>query len=408
MSTAAAGQGPAVYRYGADPAQFGELWLPDGPAAGTAVVIHGGFWRARYDLSLGRPLAADLAARGYAAWNLEYRRAGAGGGWPGTFEDVAAGIDLLATLPTDTSRVVAIGHSAGGHLAAWAAGRANLPPGTPGANPVVGVTGVVAQAGVLALADCAREHVGGTAAVDLMGGGPDELPEEYRLADPVAAVPVSAPVLCLHSRADASVPYSYSERYVAAATAAGGRATLTETHGDHFTLIDPASPDWEAAVAALPTLFSRTLQPGTDLPQIGEGGAEQGGAQVRRARRAAGALLGADDPFDHLHVPVAPFLDTFVDVDEGLADLGRFARPLVYLSEQRLDLAVGRRGLARVPGERRGGDLKAGGGEEAEQRGEHRPPGHDLGERRLDDGPAEVAAAEHPLKVTELSGLEAA
>jgi acetyl esterase/lipase len=82
--------GPVVYRYGADPAQFGELWRPDGPSAGTVAVIHGGFWRARFDLSLGRPLAADLAARGYVAWNLEYRRAYAGGGWPGTFEDVAA------------------------------------------------------------------------------------------------------------------------------------------------------------------------------------------------------------------------------------------------------------------------------------------------------------------------------
>src|SRR5580698_8782321 len=123
---------PVTYRYGAAPDQVGELWLPDGAAAGTVVVIHGGFWRARYNLNLGRPLAADLAARGYAAWNLEYRRALAGGGWPGTFEDVAAGIDLLATLssnagpsskgpadkgpagtvPLNTGQVVAVGHSA--------------------------------------------------------------------------------------------------------------------------------------------------------------------------------------------------------------------------------------------------------------------------------------------------------
>ncbi len=256
MDSGSARQAPVTYRYGDDPAQFGELWRPEGPAAGTVVVIHGGFWRARYDLSLGRPLAADLAARGYAAWNLEYRRALAGGGWPGTFADVAAGIDLLATLPVDTARVVAVGHSAGGHLAAWAAGRGKLPKGTPGACPAVTVSGVISQAGVLALADCAREHVGGTAAADLMGGGPGELPEEYRLADPLAAVPVPAPVVCLHSRADADVPYSYSERYVAAATAAGGRASLVELNGDHFTLIDPASGDWAAALAALATLLS--------------------------------------------------------------------------------------------------------------------------------------------------------
>ena len=259
---------PTVHRYGDHPDQFGELWRPAGPVrraqpSGTVVIIHGGFWRARYDLSLGQPLAADLAAPGYAAWNLEYRRALAGGGWPGTFEDVAAGIDLLATLPVDASRVVAVGHSAGGHLAAWAAGRAQLAPGAPGA-PVAGgaggrafvaVTGVVSQAGVLALADCARERVGGTAALDLMGGGPGELPREYRLADPIAAVPIAAPVLCLHSRGDENVPYSYSERYVAAATAAGGTARLTELSGDHFTLIDPAAPDWAAVIAALPAFF---------------------------------------------------------------------------------------------------------------------------------------------------------
>ena len=247
---------PVTYRYGAAPDQVGELWLPDGAAAGTVVVIHGGFWRARYDLSLGRPLAADLAARGYAAWNLEYRRALAGGGWPGTFADVAAGIDLLATLPVDSSRVVTVGHSAGGHLATWAAGRGKLPPGAPGANPAVAVTGVIAQAGVLALADCARDRLGEDAAIKLMGGGPDELPEPYLLADPMTWLPSPASVVCLHSHADQRVPYSYSERYVAADAAAGGRARLVETFGDHFTLIDPATPDWAVAVAALPELLA--------------------------------------------------------------------------------------------------------------------------------------------------------
>jgi acetyl esterase/lipase len=250
-----------VFRYGASPEQFGELWLPAETAdtadtvAGTVVVVHGGFWRARYDLSLGRPLAADLAARGYAVWNLEYRRAGGGGGWPGTFEDVAAGIDLLAELPVDTSRVVAIGHSAGGQLAAWAAGRGGLPDGVPGARPKVPLTGVVSQAGVLALADCARERVGGAAALDLMGGTPDELPDRYRLADPIAVVPVAATVLCLHSRADDEVPFRYTERYVVVAAKAGGRARLMETGGDHYTLIDPATRDWAAVIGALPALL---------------------------------------------------------------------------------------------------------------------------------------------------------
>ena len=168
--------------------------------------------------------------------------------------------------------MIAVGHSAGGHLAAWAAGRSKLPPGAPGApgaSNFVPLAGVIAQAGVLALADCAREHVGGTAAPDLMGGGPAELPDEYRLADPIAAVPVAAPVLCLHSRGDDDVPFSYSERYVAAARAAGGLAGLVELSGDHFTLIDPAAPDWAAVIAALPGLPAGrhpALQPGADLP----------------------------------------------------------------------------------------------------------------------------------------------
>jgi acetyl esterase/lipase len=252
------GMQPEIHRYGAGRDQFGELWLPaaaDPGAAGTVVVIHGGFWRARYDLSLGRPLAADLAARGYAVWNLEYRRLGAGGGWPATFTDIAAGFDLLGALHLDTTRLVAIGHSAGGHLATWAAGRAGLPAGAPGAAPKVVPRAVVSQAGALWLADCARDGVGGSAAVDLMGGSPDDLPDAYRLADPSAAVPVGATVLCAHARADTAVPFDQSVRYVQAAVRAGGAARLLETPGDHFTLIDPTSRDWAMITAALPGLL---------------------------------------------------------------------------------------------------------------------------------------------------------
>ncbi len=160
------------------------------------------------------------------------------------------------TLPVDASRVAAIGHSAGGHLGVWTAARAGLPDGAPGARPRVAVTGVVSQGGVLGLADCARDRLGEDAAIKLMGGGPDELPEPYRLADPMTWLPSPAGVVCLHSHGDQRVPYSYSERYVAADAAAGGRARLVETFGDHFTLIDPATPDWAVAVAALPELLA--------------------------------------------------------------------------------------------------------------------------------------------------------
>jgi acetyl esterase/lipase len=223
------------------------------------VIVHGGFWRAGYGSELGEPLARDLAARGYAAWNLEYRRVGGGGGWPATFLDIAAGIDALAGAPTeaqlDLDHVTAIGHSAGG-LGVWAAGRASLPAGAPGAGPRVALTSAISQAGVLDLSRAARQSVGGTAAADLLGGRPEAVPDRYALADPQRRLPIDAPVLCLHSPADTAVPFSQSEGYIAAAVAAGAQATLRPTSGDHFTLIDPGSPDWAMVVDALPGLLA--------------------------------------------------------------------------------------------------------------------------------------------------------
>jgi acetyl esterase/lipase len=251
---------PTRHHYGSDRSQFGDLYRPTGPRRpGVAVVIHGGFWLAEYDLTLGAPLAADLAARGYSAFNLEYRRVGDGGGWPTTLQDVAAGIDLLETLTStgiDTSHVVAIGHSAGGQLAAWAAGRKKLAPGAPGAGPKIEVTAVVSQAGVLDLARAAIEGVGGSAVSDFIGATPAGSPQRYAIADPIEQLPLAAPVLCVHSRADQNVPFAQSTAYVAAARAAGGSATVTEVTGDHFTLIDPTSPAWMTVVGALPDLFA--------------------------------------------------------------------------------------------------------------------------------------------------------
>jgi acetyl esterase/lipase len=241
--------------YGDGQAQFGELWRPAGsPRSGVVVVVHGGFWRARYDLSLGRPLAADLVRRGWTVWNLEYRRVGAGGGWPATFADVAAGIDRLADLDLDVSSVLTVGHSAGGQLAVWAAARPLLAEGAPGAGPRVRVSAAVSQAGVLAMAAAAREGVGSGAVVDLLGGLPDEVPDRYAVTDPVALLPLPVPVLCVHSRADDSVPFSLSERYVAAASRAGGHAELREVAGEHMAVIDPADASWQVVADALPAL----------------------------------------------------------------------------------------------------------------------------------------------------------
>ncbi|WP_134765605.1 prolyl oligopeptidase family serine peptidase [Nocardioides sp. 1609] len=236
--------------YGADPSQFGELHLPAGTPRGVVVVIHGGFWRAAYDHTLGTPLAASLAAEGWAAWNLEYRRVGdgtgGGGGAPATFDDVAAGVDALADLGVDTSVVVTLGHSAGGHLAAWSAARQghDWPSRVP-------VTHVVSQAGVLDLRAAASAGLGDGAATALLGHEPTTDDARY---DPAQQLPLDVPLWCVHGVDDTIVPLSQSADYVAAATAAGATAELVEVEGDHFVVIDPGSAAWARTLEVLDTI----------------------------------------------------------------------------------------------------------------------------------------------------------
>jgi acetyl esterase/lipase len=241
-----------IHSYGPHRDNYAELSVPDGDPLGVAVVIHGGFWRAAYDASLGRELAADLAGRGWVAYNIEYRRVGRGGGWPTTMQDVSDAIDHLAQLDLDLSHVVAIGHSAGGHLATWAAGRADLPSSAPGSSPGVAVTGVVAQAGVLSLRTGAATGVGGTAIGDLLGGSPSDVPERYDWTDPVGQVPLDVPVVCVHGHDDDSVPFAQSEAYVRAAESAGATVELVECSGGHMAHMDPASSAWAAVLERLP------------------------------------------------------------------------------------------------------------------------------------------------------------
>jgi acetyl esterase/lipase len=239
-----------VHRYGPHRDQFLEVAVPEGSAgpAPVTVVLHGGFWRAAYGIELARPLAADLAAAGWAAVAVEYRRVGAGGGWPATLDDVAAALDALADLPVadrlDLSRVTVIGHSAGGHLAAWAAGRGRLPAGAPGASPRVLVGTAVLQAGVLDLVDADRQDLGRGAVRAFLGGPAEELPERLAGADPVRLLPTGARILCVHGSADDVVPVRQSERYAAAARAAGDAVEVRVVPGDHMALIDPVDMPW--------------------------------------------------------------------------------------------------------------------------------------------------------------------
>lgn len=233
-----------VEQYGELPRQRGEWWLPPGAPDGplpTVVLVHGGYWRSAYDLSLQDAVAADLAARGSLVWNVDYRPSDEP--WPATLADVAAAYDWLAAGRyadrVDRTRVSVVGHSAGGHLALWLASRDRLPADAPGgARSGPPVAAVVAQAPVAALVAGARQGLGSGAVQALLGGGPDDVPERYAVADPLALAPTGVPTLCVHAPGDDLVPLSQSEAYVAAA---GGQARLVTFEGGHFEHLDPDS-----------------------------------------------------------------------------------------------------------------------------------------------------------------------
>jgi acetyl esterase/lipase len=194
-----------------------------------------------------RPLCRDLAGRGWAAWNLEYRRLGrcCGGGWPTTLEDVAAGTDHLAEMlaPLDLSRVVTVGHSAGGHLAAWAATRR---------APRVPVTGVVSQAGVLDLQLAWELRLSNGVVAHFLDGTPEQVPDRYAVASPIAQAPLGVPVLLTHGARDEVVPLAMSERFAAAAREAGDAVELVVEPGEeHMGHVDPGNPLWAAVRAWL-------------------------------------------------------------------------------------------------------------------------------------------------------------
>jgi acetyl esterase/lipase len=240
----------SVHRYGDERSQVAELFLPPGPGPfPVAVVVHGGYWKAQYDRSLMTEVCDDLAEHGVAAWNVEYRRVGAGGGWPHTFVDIAAATDSLAGIeaPLDLDRVVAVGHSAGGHLAFWLAARPRLPPWSPGASPRVPILAAVSQAGVLDLHLAATLEPSDEPTRALLGD-PREHPEVYELASPRALLPLRIPQLVLHGDRDEVVSMRIAEAYAEAAEDAGDRCELVvldET--DHMEHLDPATAAWSSA-----------------------------------------------------------------------------------------------------------------------------------------------------------------
>lgn len=230
--------------YGSDPNQFIDLRLPasKNKPHPLAINIHGGFWRAKYNLDHAGHLCAALTAKGLATANLEYRRVGNdGGAWPGTFEDVRSAYQFLiqnAQKHTfDDQKVVVMGHSAGGQLALCLA--AHEPH----------VTAVISLAGVVDLQRTYRLHLSHDAVVEFLRGTPDEVPDHYREADPMQLSIVKARQWLIHGAADDNVPPSFSRDYVVLKQRRKGKEQedvhLLEIPGaDHFDLIDPGSKAW--------------------------------------------------------------------------------------------------------------------------------------------------------------------
>lgn len=259
----------AVSRYGPDASQSGELRLPAGRGPHPVVVlIHGGCFKATYatlrDLA---PIGDALKRDGIASWSIEYRRLGQpGGGWPGTYQDVGAAVDHLRTLATryrlDLRRVVFVGHSAGGHLALWAAGRGRVPAGSAiaGRRPLRPL-GVVNLAGPVDMRENIARYEGecqGPVITQMMGGSPHQVADHYRAASPGALLPLGVPQVLVWGEHESFVPRPLAAAYVERARAAGDDATLRVVPGaGHFEIASPNSAAWPQLSAEIRSLLDR-------------------------------------------------------------------------------------------------------------------------------------------------------
>lgn len=247
--------------YGPDLLQWGVLRLPEGSGPHPVIVMmHGGCWMGLHRPRHVEPLMEALTERGWATWNLSHRQAvDEGGGWTGTFRDVGAGIDHLRTLaqsaPIDTTRVVTMGHSAGGHLAIWAAGRGGYEPKDLlyDSNPLI-LAGAVSLDGIPDLRAHAAQEVNpcGDGVLELMDEGPDEAPSRYAEASPAERLPLGVPQLMLHGRHDYVVPWEQITAYAERATAAGDHVQVhIFEEASHFEVIAPDSEAWQAEISVV-------------------------------------------------------------------------------------------------------------------------------------------------------------
>lgn len=251
--------------YGSDRLQFGDLRLPkgDGPHP-VAIVIHGGCWLSAFaDLQLMAPLSDALTRTGIATWNIEFRSVDSpGGGWPGTLLDVANAVDhvreLATRYPLDLTRVVVVGHSAGGHLALWAAARHRLPEKSPlfMKNPLT-VRGAVTLGGISDLKSYQQESAGcGRPILRLMGGSPSEVPERYQQASPIEMLPLGVKQTLIVGAHDTIVRPQHNRAFATAAQKSGDDVQLIVLdNAAHFEVIAPNSSAWPTVQNAVSSLL---------------------------------------------------------------------------------------------------------------------------------------------------------
>ena len=249
--------------YGADPNQVADLWLPSGKGPFPAVVmIHGGCWQASITNRQYMNYAAeDLRRRGIAVWNIEYRAVDQpGGGYPGTFKDVGAAIDRLSIeaphADISMKRVVVLGHSAGGHLALWAAARYKLPDSSAlhwaAPQPIAGVVDI---AGIPNLKTDTETACGAAVLRKLTGSPTHTRPDVYADTSPAALLPLGPPQVVIHGAQDVTVPPAVGMAYVQAARAAGDIVAFHSPPGGHVEEVTPGQPAWEDAAASVQSLL---------------------------------------------------------------------------------------------------------------------------------------------------------
>ncbi len=233
-------------KYGPLDDQIGDLYLPARLSPPVVCLLHGGFWRMPYGRDQMSAIAADLALRGFAVWNMEYRRLDSlTSGWPQAFDDVARGLEYLSNLPDedeiDLSRLVVIGHSAGGQLALLTA-TLNHASERNRRERKIRVAAVVGQAPITDLIQAHNLGIGGNAVSQLLDGGPSNRYQQYLAASPIARLPLGIPQLILHGTADDVIPIELSRAYAQAAKDSGDQAELIELPGaGHMDFLDPSS-----------------------------------------------------------------------------------------------------------------------------------------------------------------------